>query len=54
MLTKIADVPKPCANVNHNPPNGLYLPPGVYQHVCPACGATVTITVTGASCSAYR
>jgi hypothetical protein len=40
MLRKIADLPHVnyCRNPEHNPPNMIVLPPGVYEHTCPGCG----------------
>lgn len=33
-----------CSHPRHEPPGGLYIPPGKgYRHVCPACGTTRTI-----------
>jgi hypothetical protein len=45
MLRKIADIPRPCTNPGHYPPNMIVLPPGVYEHVCPGCGQKMTFTV---------
>ena len=29
-----------CIHPEHNPPSGLYIPPGKgYRHTCPGCGA---------------
>lgn len=50
MLEKIADVKTPCMSPEHNPPNMIVLPPGVYRHTCPSCGNTVTFTVGGSTC----
>ena len=37
---KIADLPqeKICRNKEHNPPMHMVYEPGIYEHVCPACG----------------
>jgi hypothetical protein len=35
---KIADVPIPCSNPAHLPPQHMVFPPGIYEHVCPSCG----------------
>lgn len=35
---KIADLPAPCLDSEHNPPTHIALERGVYEHVCPACG----------------
>jgi len=35
----------PCTSVEHNPPMGLYIPPGeTYVHTCPACGEIKNIS----------
>lgn len=38
---KIADLPprkKICRDPEHDLPNMIVLPPGVYEHECPRCG----------------
>lgn len=36
---------KLCLNPGHNFPTHLYIPPGQsYTHVCPGCGAKITVT----------
>lgn len=40
------DLPKDetCIHPEHNPPTGLYIPPGKgYRHVCPGCGVAQTL-----------
>jgi len=36
-----------CRNPEHNPPMYIVLPPGVYEHTCPGCGAVQVFTVSG-------
>lgn len=51
MLRKIADIAPPCRHPEHNPPGNIVLQPGVYQHICPGCGASNTFKVyTGTMC----
>lgn len=38
-------------NPEHNPPNMIVLPPGVYKHTCPGCGISSTFTVPLVTCS---
>lgn len=45
MVRKIAEIPKPCTHLEHNPPTHIYLEPGVYEHTCPGCGRTSIFTV---------
>jgi hypothetical protein len=49
-LRKIADIPEPCRNPQHDPPSMICLSPGVYEHTCPGCGARVLFTVPWVSC----
>ena len=35
----------PCKNPNHNPPMHQVFSPGVYEHICPGCGARKEFTV---------
>ena len=35
----------PCRHPDHNPPIMILLDPGVYENVCPACGAKTTFRV---------
>ena len=44
---KIADVEQvvPCRNPEHEPAKHIVRSPGVYEHTCPGCGATMTFTV---------
>lgn len=44
---KIADLPIPCNNREHNPPSMAVFEPGVYEHICPGCGQTQVFTVSG-------
>lgn len=40
----LPDNQRPCIHPEHNPPMGLYIPPGKgYRHVCPGCGCTQTL-----------
>ena len=34
-----------CTHPEHNPPQHQVFPPGVYEHVCPACGEKTTFRV---------
>ena len=31
--------PLPCVHPEHNPPSLQVFEPGLYEHICPACGA---------------
>jgi len=42
---KIADLPRVCRHPEHNPPNMMVYENGVWEHVCPACGAKQTFVV---------
>lgn len=42
---KIADYKPPCRDPDHDPQMHMVLPPGQYEHICRACGRTVTFTV---------
>lgn len=53
-LRKIADIPPPCMNREHEPPMHISLSPGVYEHTCPGCGKSVTFTVPSITCLASR
>lgn len=46
-VRKIADAPRPCLHPEHNPPSHLSLPPGTYEHVCPACKTPLVFHVDG-------
>jgi hypothetical protein len=37
--------PKPCRHPEHNPPQFIYLEPGIYEHTCPGCGAVATVVI---------
>lgn len=50
MIKKIADLPDPCFHPGHNPPGNIVLPPGVYEHTCPACLRKTTFTVSRTTC----
>jgi len=42
---KIADLPKTCNHPKHCPPMHQVFSNGVYEHVCPGCGAVQHFTV---------
>lgn len=48
---RIADVPdrcaspRPCTHPDHGPPTMMVYEPGVYEHICPRCGAVHVFTV---------
>jgi hypothetical protein len=42
---KIANLPKICSHYAHNPPNMMVYEDGIYEHVCPGCGAVSVFTV---------
>lgn len=42
---KIADLPQPCRDPDHEPPLFQSLERGVYEHVCPGCSQRTTFTV---------
>ncbi len=46
-LRKIRDLERPniCRHREHNPPNMIVLPPGVYEYECPGCGRKMTFTI---------
>lgn len=35
---KIADLPRPCLDPQHNPPSHCVFSEGIYEHECPSCG----------------
>ena len=37
---------KPCRSLSHDPPSMIYLESGTYEWTCPACGTSVTFTVS--------
>ena len=43
---KIADLPRVCRHPEHNPPNMMVYQDGVWEHVCPACGARKVFTIS--------
>ena len=47
---RIGDLPggPACLSPEHNPPAHMVYRPGVYEHVCPACGRKVVFPVRGA------
>jgi len=40
-----------CFHLEHNPPGGIVLEPGTYEHTCPGCGAKTVFTVPGVTCT---
>lgn len=42
---KIGDAPKVCTDPSHDPPSHMLYEDGVWEHVCPSCGATKVFTV---------
>lgn len=50
-IKKIADVPQPCIHPEHYFPNMIVLPPGIYEHSCPACGATQIVHIPMTRCT---
>lgn len=42
-----------CRSECHDPPSMMYLPPGRYEHTCPACGEATEFFVEGAILSVY-
>lgn len=34
-----------CQHPEHNPPNMIVLPPGIYEHTCPRCNRKQTFVV---------
>jgi len=50
-LRKIKGIKTPCNHPEHYPPNNIVLEPGVYEHVCPACGARFVFEVPYITCS---
>lgn len=38
-IYKIGEVKQPCLHPEHNPPTHIVLEPGIYEYVCPGCGA---------------
>ncbi len=49
---KIADLPRErtCTSSDHNPPSMRVFEPGVYEHVCSACGKVTRFTVNPIRC----
>lgn len=43
---KIAELPRVCTSAQHDPPSMMVYEPGVWEHVCPDCGARQVFTVT--------
>lgn len=48
-IRKIEDredwIPKICSSPDHNPPQHMVFPSGVYEHECPLCGRITVFTV---------
>ena len=42
---KIVDLPRTCNHPGHNPPMHQVFQDGVYEHICPGCGAVQHFTV---------
>ena len=42
---KIADLPAPCRDPDHNPPSHMVWANGTYEHVCSGCGRKTSFTV---------
>jgi hypothetical protein len=36
-----------CRHPEHNPPTHIYLEPGTYEYICPACGHKQVFSVPG-------
>ena len=49
-LVKISEPVKKCIHPEHNPPMHIYLEPGTYKYICPACGEITEFTVPDISC----
>ena len=51
-IRKIHDIEprKVCRHPDHNPPSMIVLKPGVYEHLCPACGKRVVFTIPAEVC----
>lgn len=47
---KIRDIKPPCNHPDHKPPMHMVFKPGVYEHICPACGEVITFTVPLITC----
>lgn len=50
-IKKVGNWPTTCTHPDHNFPNMIVLPPGIYEHTCPACGAKQTVHIPGTFCS---
>lgn len=44
---KLAELPraKRCRHPDHLPASMVVRPPGLYEHVCPACGRRITFSI---------
>lgn len=49
---KIADIPVPCRDSEHNPPAHQVFEPGIYEHTCPSCGKVTRFTIQRTWCEA--
>lgn len=47
---KIGETPRACSDPEHNPPSHMYYEDGVWEHVCPSCGARRVFTVMRPTC----
>jgi hypothetical protein len=47
MIKKIGDINRNqfCSHPEHNFPNMIVLPDGIYEHICPGCGAKQVVTI---------
>lgn len=51
-LEKIGELPdRMCSHPEHQPPNMICLPDGVYRHTCPGCGVEMVFTVANPRCA---
>jgi hypothetical protein len=49
-----AAIPEQCRHPEHKPAMAVCLPPAVYEHRCPGCGATMRFTVPRVTCGGER
>lgn len=56
MVKKIGDIPNKsfCSHPEHNFPNMIVLPDGIYEHVCPGCGAKQIVTIVHPRYKSYK
>lgn len=52
-MKRIGDIPIPCRHPEHDPPEHIVLPPGFYEHECPACGRKIQFTVWSSQALAW-